>query len=193
MADGGDVVVTVCATVSTGLESVAVSECREKLDCKSMREGRGRVYFDIPTNIFSQLKNLRSVENLFVVVKEFEENNDELDCFSPEILEKLYKLPQALDWKVALSLWKQFTGYAGMLFRSETSSHAEDMKDRCQWSVDNKCSEVKDKQNSREGGNDKVVDEEDVIEAPAKKIKHGSEDSNEDKSEVRNGSENNVL
>lgn len=31
MADGGDtVVVTVCATVSTGLESVAVSECREK-------------------------------------------------------------------------------------------------------------------------------------------------------------------
>ena len=193
MADGVDVVVTVCATVSTGLESVAVSECRQKLDCKSIREGRGRVYFDIPTNFFSQLKNLRSIENLLVVVKEYEENNDELDCFSPEILEKLYKLPQTLDWKVALSLWKQFTGYTGMLFRSETSAHAEDMKKRCQSSVDNKCSEVKDEQNSREGGNDKVVDEEDVIEAPAKKIKHGGEDSNEDKSEVRNGSENNVL
>ena len=193
MADGVDVVVTVCATVSTGLESVAVSECRQKLDCKSIREGRGRVYFDIPTNLFSQLKNLRSIENLFVVVKEYQENNDELDCFSPEILEKLYKLPQALDWMVALSLWKQFIGYTGMLFRSETSAHAEDMKKRCQSSVDNKCSEVKDEQNSREDGNDKVVDEEDVIEAPAKKIKHGREDSNEDKSEVRNGSENNVL
>ena len=191
MADGGDV--TVCATVSTGLESVAVSECREKLDCKSMREGRGRVYFDIPTNFFSQLKNLRSIENLFVVVKEFEENNDELDCFSPEILEKLYKLPQALDWTVALSLWKQFTGYTGMLFRSETSVHAEDMKNGCQSSVDNKCSEVKDEQNSREGGNDKVVDEEDIIGAPAKGIKHGGEDSKEDKFEVRNGSESNVL
>lgn len=47
---------------------------------------------------------------------------------------------------------------------------AEDMKNRCQSSVDNKCSEVKDEQNSREGGNDKVVDEEDVIEAPTKKI-----------------------
>ena len=71
-------VVTVCATVSTGLKSVAVSECREKLDCKSMREGRRRVYFDIPTIFFfSQLKNLRSIENLFVVVNEFEENNDE--------------------------------------------------------------------------------------------------------------------
>lgn len=193
MADAGDVAVTVCATVSTGLESVAVSECREKLDCKSMREGRGRVYFDIPTILFSQLKNLRSIENLFVVVKEYQENNDELDCFSPEILEKLYKLPQTLDWKVALSLWKQFTGYTGMLFRSETCAHDEDMKKRCQSFEDNKCSEVKDLQNSREGGNDKVVDEEDVVEAPAKKIKHGGQDSNEDKSEVRNGSENNVL
>ena len=49
-------VVTVCATVSTGLKSVAVSECREKLDCKSMREGRGRVYFDIPTIFFFSTK-----------------------------------------------------------------------------------------------------------------------------------------
>ena len=193
MADGVDVVVTVCATVSTGLESVAVSECRQKLDCKSIREGRGRVYFDIPTNFFSQLKNLRSIENLFVVVKEYEENNDELDCFSPEILEKLYKLPQVLDWKVALSLWKQFTGYTGMLFRSETPAPDEDMKKRCQSFVDNKCSEVKDKQNSREGGNDEFVDEEDVIGAPAKRIKHGGENSKEDKFEVRNGSESNVL
>ena len=77
-----------------------------------------------------------------------------------------------------------------MLFIGETSSHPEDMKNRCQSSVDNKCSEVKDERNSREGGNDKVVDEEDVIEAPTKKIKQGGEDSNEDKSEVRNGSEN---
>lgn len=190
MADGD--VVTVCATVSTGLESVAVSECREKLDCKAIREGRGRVYFDIPTYCLSQLKNLRSIENLFVVVKEFEENNDELDCLSPEILEKLYKLPEALDWKVALSLWKQFTGYTGMLFRSEASAE-DNIKKTCQSSVDNKSSEVEDVQNSREGGNDKVVDEEEVTGAPAKRIKHGGEDSNQDMREVRNGSENNVL
>ena len=192
MADAGDVVVTVCATVSTGLESVAVSECREKLDCKSMREGRGRVYFDIPTIFFSQLKNLRSIENLFVVVKEFEENNDELDCFSPDILEKLYKLPQELDWKVALSLWKQFTGYTGMLFRSDASAE-DNMKKTCQSPIDNKSREVKDVQNSREGGTDKNVDEDDFTGASAKRIKYGSEDSNEDMCEVRKGSENNVL
>ena len=191
MADGVDVV-TVCATVSTGLESVAVSECREKLDCKSIREGRGRVYFDIPTIYFSQLKSLRSIENLFVVVKEFEENNDELDCFSPDILEKLYKLPQELDWKVALSLWKQFTGYTGVLFRSDASAE-DNMKKTCQSPIDNKSREVKDVQNSREGGTDKNVDEDDFTGASAKRIKYGSEDSNEDMCEVRKGSENNVL
>ena len=191
MADGVDVV-TVCATVSTGLESVAVSECREKLDCKSIREGRGRVYFDIPTIYFSQLKSLRSIENLFVVVKEFEENNDELDCFSPDILEKLYKLPQELDWKVALSLWKQFTGYTGMLFRSDASAE-DNMKKTCQSPIDNKSREVKHVQNSREGGTDKNVDEDDFTGASAKRIKYGSEDSNEDMCEVRKGSENNVL
>ena len=191
MADGVDVV-TVCATVSTGLESVAVSECREKLDCKSIREGRGRVYFDIPTIYFSQLKSLRSIENLFVVVKEFEENNDELDCFSPDILERLYKLPQELDWKVALSLWKQFTGYTGMLFRSDASAE-DNMKKTCQSPIDNKSREVKDVQNSREGGTDKNVDEDDFTGASAKRIKYGSEDSNEDMCEVRKGSENNVL
>ena len=191
MADGVDVVM-VCATVSTGLESVAVSECREKLDCKSIREGRGRVYFDIPTIYFSQLKSLRSIENLFVVVKEFEENNDELDCFSPDILEKLYKLPQELDWKVALSLWKQFTGYTGMLFRSDASAE-DNMKKTCQSPIDNKSREVKDVQNSREGGTDKNVDEDDFTGASAKRIKYGSEDSNEDMCEVRKGSENNVL
>ena len=191
MADGVDVV-TVCATVSTGLESVAVSECREKLDCKSIREGRGRVYFDIPTIYFSQLKSLRSIENLFVVVKEFEENNDELDCFSPDILEKLYKLPQELDWKVALSLWKQFTGYTGMLFRSDASAE-DNMKKTCQSPIDNKSREVKDVQNSREGGTDKNVDEDDFTGASAKRIKYGSEDSNEDMCEVRKGSDNNVL
>ena len=191
MADGVDVV-TVCATVSTGLESVAVSECRGKLDCKSIREGRGRVYFDIPTIYFSQLKSLRSIENLFVVVKEFEENNDELDCFSPDILEKLYKLPQELDWKVALSLWKQFTGYTGMLFRSDASAE-DNMKKTCQSPIDNKSREVKDVQNSREGGTDKNVDEDDFTGASAKRIKYDSEDSNEDMCEVRKGSENNVL
>ena len=42
MADAGDVIIAVCVTVSTGLESVTVSECREKLCCKSIRAGGRR-------------------------------------------------------------------------------------------------------------------------------------------------------
>ena len=55
MADAGYVIVTVRVTVSTGLGSVALSECREKLYCKSIRAG-GRRYFDISENFFSQLQ-----------------------------------------------------------------------------------------------------------------------------------------
>jgi len=68
MADAGDVIVTVRVTVSTGLGSVALSECRENLYCKSIRAG-GRRYSDISKNFFSQLQSLPSIENLFVVVK----------------------------------------------------------------------------------------------------------------------------
>ena len=78
-----DAFTTVCATVSTGLESVAIQECKEKLDYKSIPEGRGRVYPEIPVNSFSKVKTLRSVKHLFVVVKEFQENSEELDCYSP--------------------------------------------------------------------------------------------------------------
>ena len=116
-----DAFTAVCATVTTGLLSVAIQECKEKLGCKSIREGRGRVYFEIPVNSFSKVESLRSVEYLFVVVKEFQENSKELNCYSPKILEKLYKLPQDLKWDFSLALWKQFTGYSGILFKSEIS------------------------------------------------------------------------
>lgn len=169
MADTCDRV-TVCATVSTGLESVAVKECQEKLGCKSIREGRGRVYFEIPVNLFSEVNSLRSVENIFVVVKEFLENSEELDCFSPDILEKLYKLPQDLEWILALSLWKQFTGYSGILFKSEISEDTiEDIRG----------SNNKDKFSSVGGGSDEALTENERRETPAKRLKHSNEDPGE--------------
>ena len=173
-----DAFTTVCATVSTGLESVAIQECKEKLDCKSIREGRGRVYFEIPVNSFSKMKTLRSVEHLFVVVKEFQENSEELDCYSPEILEKLYKLPQDLEWNFPLALWKQFTGYPGILFKSEIS---EEIPGKFEASKD------KDDQNSVEDGSVEAVTENESREAPAKRMKHSNGDSGEEK--VREGNE----
>lgn len=69
MVDGFSVVV--CVIVFIGLELVVVKECKERFGCKLIREGRGWIYFDILVNLFLELKMLRFIENLFVVVKEF--------------------------------------------------------------------------------------------------------------------------
>ena len=166
--------VTVCATVSTGLESIAVKECKEKLACKSIREGRGRVYFEISVDSFSEVKILRSVENLFVVLKEFEEGSEEIDCFSSDILEKFYKLPQHLEWSLALSLWKQFTGYKGILFKNETIE-GKKLEDGTVAPVD--CADNQSK------GEDHVGEdqtESDSKENPAKRIKRSNEDPHDE-------------
>ncbi|XP_068730111.1 tRNA (guanine(6)-N2)-methyltransferase THUMP3-like isoform X2 [Montipora capricornis] len=163
--------VTVCATVSTGFESVAAGECKEKLGSTSVREGRGRIYFEIPVNSFPEIKTLRSVEHLFVVVKEFQGNNELLDCFSPEILEKFYKLPQELKWDLALSLWKQFTGYGGILFKRELPPDEVKFEALSAEHV-----VKKDCQDTRKDGVDWNVTENDNREAPAKRRKHNNED-----------------
>ena len=174
------VTAVVCATVSTGLESVAVKECNEKLGCKSIREGRGRIYFDIPTNSFLELKSLRSIEHLFVVVKEFQEDNSEgFDCYSPDILEKLYKLPQDLEWNLSLSLWKQFTGYSGVVVKNENNVNPE--KFSC----------------GRGGsceGEESLVELESDKQAPAKRMKHSNENFGEQEaSKEDDGTEEIVL
>ena len=175
MADGFSVVV--CATVSTGLESVAVKECKERLGCKSIREGRGRIYFDIPVNSFSELKSLRSIENLFVVVKEFQEDNsEELDCYDSNILEKLYKLPQDLDWNLGLSLWKQFTEYSGILFKSDTQGENNTLNNHV---ADKKTQSIGDGINGDNDG--ESLADSDHKEAPAKRMKHGNGDFNYEK------------
>lgn len=173
MADGS---VVVCATVSTGLESVAVKECKERLCCKSVREARGRIYFDIPANSFLKVKSLRSIEHLFLVVKEFQENNCEgLDCYSPDILEKLYKLPQDLEWNLALSLWKEFTGYSGVLLKGDNPNNGLNIN-----VIDDKTQAVdKDNKSSSQNEHNDESLADSVKEAPAKRMKHSDEGSSE--------------
>lgn len=174
-----DSVSVLCATVTTGLESVAVKECKEKLGSKAIREARGRIYFDIPTNSFTELKSLRSVEHLFVVVKEFQEDNSEgFDCYSPDILEKLYKLPQNLDWNSSLFLWKQFKGYSGPIFENESDvlhCHRDGFV------------------SSKEGDESLAEELENEREAPAKRVKHTNENSGEQKASEEDGSGATVL
>ena len=101
----------ICATVTTGLESVSKEECMQKLKCNIVKETRGKIYCEIPISKLENLKELRSVENLSIVVKEF----DDIDCYSDDILERFAELPKEFNWDSALKSWQQYTGYDGHL------------------------------------------------------------------------------
>ncbi|XP_042305852.1 THUMP domain-containing protein 3-like [Sceloporus undulatus] len=69
-----DIIVTIGATVPTGFEVTAADEVQEKLGSKSrISKDRGKIYFDIPAISLPQVHQLRSVDNLFVVVQEFKD------------------------------------------------------------------------------------------------------------------------
>lgn len=99
--------VRICATVTTGLESVSKDECRKKLKGNVVKEVRGKIHFEIPVAELNNLKNLRSVENLSIIVNEI----NDFDCYGSDILERLEKLPGDFSWEFALKLWSHYTGY----------------------------------------------------------------------------------
>jgi len=121
---------TLCATVITGFESVTVAECKQKLKCSPVRK-RGKVYFEIPVDLVHRAIELRSVENLFVVVKDIEDfrisNNNEDD--KETVLERFYQLAFELDWDLPLSVWQSYTGYKGNLQWQPTSQSQQSNDD----------------------------------------------------------------
>lgn len=97
----------ICATVSIGLEKICALECKRKLACK-VRLGRGRIYFEIPRNDLGKIKDLRSVENLFVVVAEIACFKLPADESVEETLERFYHMPENLNWASAIQIWQEF-------------------------------------------------------------------------------------
>ncbi|XP_078270513.1 tRNA (guanine(6)-N(2))-methyltransferase THUMP3 isoform X2 [Rhinoraja longicauda] len=97
--------VTVGATVPTGFEKTAADEVQEKIGSESrISKDRGRIYFEISTDNLFQVHLLRSVDNLFVVVKEFPhyQFNDAKDS----ILEDFRQLAGQLPWANPLEVWE---------------------------------------------------------------------------------------
>ena len=98
----------VCATVTIGLEKLCALECERKLACQ-VRQGRGRIYFRIQRNDLAKIKQLRSVENLFVVVADIACFKLSVDDNADETLERFYHLPEELEWGTALQIWQEFS------------------------------------------------------------------------------------
>ncbi|XP_076972790.1 LOW QUALITY PROTEIN: tRNA (guanine(6)-N(2))-methyltransferase THUMP3 [Tamandua tetradactyla] len=102
--------VTIGATVPTGFEQTAADEVREKLgsSCKISKD-RGKIYFDISVESLAQVHCLRSVDNLFVVVKEFKDY--QFKETKEEVLKDFEDLAGKLPWSDPLKVWKINTSF----------------------------------------------------------------------------------
>ncbi|KAM8757932.1 tRNA (guanine(6)-N(2))-methyltransferase THUMP3 isoform 1-T3 [Acanthopagrus schlegelii] len=105
-ATPGDIIsVTIGATVPTGFEHTAAEEVKEKIGVDSrISKDRGRIYFPITTDKLFQVHRLRSVDNLFVVVEEYD--NYQFKESKEETLMELQQLASKLPWTNALEVWK---------------------------------------------------------------------------------------
>ena len=68
-----DDVVTIGATTPTGFEFVAVRELKAKLDIIEMERIQGKIFFRTTISCLPRIHQLKSVDNLFIVVKYFPE------------------------------------------------------------------------------------------------------------------------
>nr|XP_061788728.1 tRNA (guanine(6)-N2)-methyltransferase THUMP3-like [Nerophis lumbriciformis] len=99
------VTVTIGATVPTGFEHTAAEEIYEKIGVEArISKGRGRIYFPVATDNLSQVHLLRSVDNLFVVVEEFD--NYQFKESKEDTLMELQQLASKLPWTIPLEVWK---------------------------------------------------------------------------------------
>lgn len=105
-AKSGDVItVTIGATVPTGFEHTAAEEVKEKIGVEArISKDRGRIYFPITTDKLFQVHLLRSVDNLFVVVEEYDHYRFKQS--KEETLMELQQLASKLPWTNALEVWK---------------------------------------------------------------------------------------
>ncbi|XP_012688619.2 THUMP domain-containing protein 3 isoform X2 [Clupea harengus] len=97
--------VTIGATVPTGFEHTAAEEVGEKIGAEArISKDRGRIYFEISTDKLPMVHHLKSVDNLFVIVKEFE--NYHFKDTKEEALSDLMQLASQLPWADALEVWR---------------------------------------------------------------------------------------
>ncbi|KAM8913771.1 tRNA (guanine(6)-N(2))-methyltransferase THUMP3 isoform 1-T2 [Spinachia spinachia] len=103
--DGDVLAVTIGATVPTGFEHTAAEEVKEKIGVDAqIGKDRGRIYFPITTDQLPQVHLLRSVDNLFVVVEEYDHYHFKES--KEETLMEMMQLASKLPWTHALEVWK---------------------------------------------------------------------------------------
>ncbi|KAL2091566.1 hypothetical protein ACEWY4_013829 [Coilia grayii] len=103
--EGRDLTVTIGATVPTGFEPTAAEEVRQKIGADArISKDRGRIYFQIATDKLALVHHLKSVDNLFVIVQEFE--NYEFKDSKEDVMSDFQQLAPQLPWSDALEVWR---------------------------------------------------------------------------------------
>ncbi|XP_039087227.1 THUMP domain-containing protein 3 isoform X2 [Hyaena hyaena] len=144
--------VTIGATVPTGFEQTAADEVREKLgsSCKISRD-RGKIYFDISVESLAQVHCLRSVDNLFVVVKEFKDY--QFKETKEEVLKDFEELAGKLPWSEPLKVWKVNTSY-----KKKKTKRKKINQNSSKEKIDNGQGDRADEKDDKKGFTNKALD-----------------------------------
>jgi len=95
---------TIAATTPTGFEKYALSEVKEKLLVTSFDIVQGKIYFKIDRHSIDKLHLLKSVDNLYLVVKHFHEYKYDAD--KEEELKKIAAIPSEMPWSNVIAFWR---------------------------------------------------------------------------------------
>ncbi|VFV19947.1 thump domain-containing protein 3 [Lynx pardinus] len=144
--------VTIGATVPTGFEQTAADEVREKLgsSCKISKD-RGKIYFDISVESLAQVHCLRSVDNLFVVVKEFKDY--QFKETKEEVLKDFEELAGKLPWSEPLKVWNVNTS-----FKKKKTKRKKINQNSSKEKIDNGQGDKADERDDKKGFTNKTLD-----------------------------------
>ncbi|XP_049496888.1 tRNA (guanine(6)-N2)-methyltransferase THUMP3 isoform X2 [Panthera uncia] len=144
--------VTIGATVPTGFEQTAADEVREKLgsSCKISKD-RGKIYFDISVESLAQVHCLRSVDNLFVVVKEFKDY--QFKETKEEVLKDFEELAGKLPWSEPLKVWNVNTS-----FKKKKTKRKKINQNSSKEKIDNGQGDKAEERDDKKGFTNKTLD-----------------------------------
>ncbi|XP_076825256.1 tRNA (guanine(6)-N(2))-methyltransferase THUMP3-like [Clavelina lepadiformis] len=112
--------VTIYATVPTGLEFTAVDEIKQKIQPEACEIGQGKVYFQTAVSRLCDIHQLRSVDRLFLVIKKFLDYKYDDD--HDKAIVDLKALPNDLPWDEVVKFWQENLKHCKVLIKTRKNT-----------------------------------------------------------------------
>jgi 23S rRNA G2445 N2-methylase RlmL len=97
------------ATVTTGLEAIARSELRHKLQIEANVQ-QGKILFETDRCVKDLLK-LKTINNLFVIVYDESFNDNQMPGGNDHLERFLMEVGDKCDWRIGLLKWSEVSGF----------------------------------------------------------------------------------